>query len=105
MVETPDRTRACFPGFLCGMLGSRARAVNDEMKIAAAHAIASCVGKGELGTAYIIPSVFNRGRAGGGARGGEGRPGDRGRAPAPPHRLRAPVLTGRTVAPALHWSW
>jgi malate dehydrogenase (oxaloacetate-decarboxylating) len=42
------------------MLESRARAVNDEMKIAAAHAIASCVGKGELGPEYIIPSVFNR---------------------------------------------
>jgi len=50
----------CFPGFFRGMLDSRARAVNDEMKIAAAHAIASCVGKGELGPEYIIPSVFNR---------------------------------------------
>ena len=30
------------------------------MKIAAAHAIASCVSKGELGPEYIIPSVFNK---------------------------------------------
>ena len=33
----------CFPGFFRGLLDSRARTVNDEMKIAAAHAIASCV--------------------------------------------------------------
>jgi malate dehydrogenase (oxaloacetate-decarboxylating) len=50
----------CFPGFFRGLLDSRARLVNDEMKIAAAHAIASCVGKGELGSEYIIPSVFNK---------------------------------------------
>ncbi|MDP2703234.1 MAG: NAD-dependent malic enzyme, partial [Candidatus Rokubacteria bacterium] len=31
-----------------------------EMKLAAAHAIASCVAKQELGPEYIIPSVFNK---------------------------------------------
>jgi malate dehydrogenase (oxaloacetate-decarboxylating) len=50
----------CFPGFFRGLLDSRARMVNDEMKIAAAHAIASCVGRAELGPEYIIPSVFNK---------------------------------------------
>ena len=50
----------CFPGFFRGLLDARARAVNDEMKIAAAHAIASCVGRRELGPEYIIPSVFNK---------------------------------------------
>jgi len=50
----------CFPGFFRGLLDSRARLVNDDMKIAAAHAIASCIGKGELGPEYIIPSVFNK---------------------------------------------
>ena len=50
----------CFPGFFRGLLDIRARLVNDEMKLAAAHAIASCVGKGELGPEYIIPSVFNK---------------------------------------------
>ena len=50
----------CFPGFFRGLLDSRARVVNDEMKIAAAHAIASCVAKTELGPEYIIPSVFNK---------------------------------------------
>jgi malate dehydrogenase (oxaloacetate-decarboxylating) len=50
----------CFPGFFRGLLDSRARSVNDDMKIAAAHAIADCVGKSELGPEYIIPSVFNK---------------------------------------------
>jgi malate dehydrogenase (oxaloacetate-decarboxylating) len=50
----------CFPGFFRGLLDIRARLVNDEMKLAAAHAIASCVGKTELGPEYIIPSVFNK---------------------------------------------
>ena len=50
----------CFPGFFRGLLDSRARLVNDEMKIAAAHAIASCVSRAELGPEYIIPSVFNK---------------------------------------------
>jgi malate dehydrogenase (oxaloacetate-decarboxylating) len=50
----------CFPGFFRGLLDSRARTVNDEMKIAAARAIAACVGRSELGPEYIIPSVFNK---------------------------------------------
>src|SRR6266542_2572102 len=50
----------CFPGFFRGLLDIRARLVNDEMKLAAAHAIASCVTRSELGPEYIIPSVFNK---------------------------------------------
>jgi malate dehydrogenase (oxaloacetate-decarboxylating) len=50
----------CFPGFFRGLLDSRARTVNDDMKVAAARAIAACVGRGELGEEYIIPSVFNK---------------------------------------------
>jgi len=50
----------CFPGFFRGLLDIPARLVNDEMKLAAAHAIASCVGKEEIGPEYIIPSVFNK---------------------------------------------
>ena len=50
----------CFPGFFRGLLDSRARTVNDEMKVAAARAIAACVGRTELSEEYIIPSVFNR---------------------------------------------
>jgi malate dehydrogenase (oxaloacetate-decarboxylating) len=50
----------CFPGLFRGVLDVRATEVNEEMKIAAANAIAGCVGKNELSEEYIIPSVFNR---------------------------------------------
>ena len=50
----------CFPGFFRGLLDCRASRVTDEMKIAAAHAIASIVGRNELHEEYIIPSVFNK---------------------------------------------
>jgi malate dehydrogenase (oxaloacetate-decarboxylating) len=50
----------CFPGFFRGLLDSRARTVNDEMKLAAARAIAAAVTKSELSEEYIIPSVFNK---------------------------------------------
>ena len=50
----------CFPGIFRGALDSRAVTINEEMKLAAAYAIASCVDKEELSEDYIIPSVFNR---------------------------------------------
>jgi malate dehydrogenase (oxaloacetate-decarboxylating) len=49
----------CFPGFFRGMLDVRARRVNDEMKLAAAHALASIVSKEELSEEYITPSMFD----------------------------------------------
>ena len=49
----------CFPGFFRGMLDVRAKRVNDQMKLAAAHALASIVGKGELSEEYITPSMFD----------------------------------------------
>jgi malate dehydrogenase (oxaloacetate-decarboxylating) len=50
----------CFPGFFRGLLDCRATRVTDEMKVAAAEAIASIVGRNELSEEYIIPSVFNK---------------------------------------------
>jgi malate dehydrogenase (oxaloacetate-decarboxylating) len=50
----------CFPGFFRGLLDARARLVNDEMKIAAAEAIAKIVSPAELTEEYITPSVFDR---------------------------------------------
>jgi malate dehydrogenase (oxaloacetate-decarboxylating) len=50
----------CFPGFFRGMLDVRARLVNDEMKLAAAEAIARIVSPSELTEEYITPSVFDR---------------------------------------------
>src|SRR5262249_37237163 len=49
----------CFPGFFRGMLDVRAKRVNDQMKLAAAHALASIVGKSELSGEYITPSMFD----------------------------------------------
>jgi len=49
-----------FPGVFRGALDSRASCINEEMKLAAAYGIASCVGKEELSEDYIIPSMFNR---------------------------------------------
>jgi malate dehydrogenase (oxaloacetate-decarboxylating) len=49
----------CFPGFFRGMLDVRARRVNDDMKLAAAQALAEIVTKEELGEEYITPSMFD----------------------------------------------
>lgn len=49
----------CFPGIFRGALDCRASCMNDEMKIAAAKAIASIVSDAELNEHYIIPSIFN----------------------------------------------
>jgi malate dehydrogenase (oxaloacetate-decarboxylating) len=50
----------CFPGLFRGVLDVRATEINEEMKLAAANAIAGTVAKHELSEEYIIPSVFNR---------------------------------------------
>ncbi len=49
----------CFPGIFRGALDCRATTINEEMKLAAAYAIASIIGDHELNEQYIIPSVFN----------------------------------------------
>ena len=49
-----------FPGVFRGALDVRAREITDEMKVAAAHGIASVVTDDELSEDYIVPSVFNR---------------------------------------------
>jgi malate dehydrogenase (oxaloacetate-decarboxylating) len=48
-----------FPGVFRGALDVRAREVNDEMKIAAAHAIAELVSDDELSADYIIPDSID----------------------------------------------
>ena len=50
----------CFPGIFRGALDVRATAITEDMKMAAAHAIAAIVEESELREDYIIPSVFNR---------------------------------------------
>jgi Malic enzyme len=48
-----------FPGIFRGALDVRASDINDEMKIAAAKAIAGLVSEEELSADYIIPSPLN----------------------------------------------
>ncbi len=48
-----------FPGIFRGALDVRAKDINDEMKIAAAEAIASLVSSAELGEDYVIPAPFD----------------------------------------------
>lgn len=50
----------CFPGMFRGVLDCRASKITEEMKLAAANAIASVVSDDELSEYYIIPSVFNQ---------------------------------------------
>jgi malate dehydrogenase (oxaloacetate-decarboxylating) len=49
-----------FPGIFRGALNMRARQITEEMKQAAAHALAGCIATRELSPEYIVPSVFNR---------------------------------------------
>jgi malate dehydrogenase (oxaloacetate-decarboxylating) len=49
-----------FPGVFKGALEVRAREINEEMKLAAAQAIARVIPDDELHADYIVPSVFNR---------------------------------------------
>ncbi|MDK2991542.1 MAG: hypothetical protein PWP48_775 [Clostridiales bacterium] len=49
-----------FPGIFRGALDVRARQINDEMKIAAAYAIAGSVKPEELNEDFIIPYAFNK---------------------------------------------
>jgi malate dehydrogenase (oxaloacetate-decarboxylating) len=49
-----------FPGIFRGALDVRARTINEEMKLAAAHAIAGMIPDDHLTEDYIVPSVFDR---------------------------------------------
>jgi malate dehydrogenase (oxaloacetate-decarboxylating) len=49
-----------FPGIFRGLLDVRARGVNEEVKLAAARAIAHSLGTEELHEDYIIPGPFDR---------------------------------------------
>lgn len=48
-----------FPGIFRGALDARARDINEEMKLAAAQAIASLVSDEELSADYILPMAFD----------------------------------------------
>ena len=48
-----------FPGIFRGALDARAKEINEEMKRAAAYAIASLVSENELSADYISPNAFD----------------------------------------------
>jgi len=50
----------CFPGIFRGALACRASRITEEMKLAAANAIADLIADQELQRDYIIPSVFDK---------------------------------------------
>lgn len=49
-----------FPGIFRGALDVHASKINEEMKLAAAHAIADLVSAEELNAEYVIPSPFDQ---------------------------------------------
>ena len=52
-----------FPGIFKGALAVRAPRITEEMKVAAAYAIADIISESELKEEYIIPSAFHPGVA------------------------------------------
>jgi len=50
----------CYPGIFRGALDVAATTVTENMKLAAAEAIASAVPADEVSADYVIPSVFNK---------------------------------------------
>ena len=50
---------SAFPGIFKGALSVRAKIINEEMKVAAAHAIASLVSDEELSKDFIMPLAFD----------------------------------------------
>jgi len=49
-----------FPGIFRGAFDVRASEINEEMKIAAAYALAGLVTDEELNEEYIIPAAFDK---------------------------------------------
>ena len=48
-----------FPGIFRGLLDANASKITDQLLVAAADAIASCVAPSQLNANFIIPSVFD----------------------------------------------
>ncbi len=49
-----------FPGIFRGALDVRAKEINEEMKLAAVHAIAGLIAEEDLHAEYVIPDPFDR---------------------------------------------
>lgn len=59
--DFPNQVNNClgFPAIFKGALKVRAKEINEEMKLAASHAIASVIPDNELSETNIIPNVFH----------------------------------------------
>ena len=59
--DFPNQVNNClgFPAIFKGALQVRAKEINEEMKLAAAHAIASVIPEDELSETNFIPNVFH----------------------------------------------
>jgi malate dehydrogenase (oxaloacetate-decarboxylating) len=59
--DFPNQVNNClgFPGIFRGALDVRAKRINEEMKLAASHALADLVSDSELGPEYIIPMALD----------------------------------------------
>jgi malate dehydrogenase (oxaloacetate-decarboxylating) len=49
-----------FPGIFRGLLDAGAKKITDELLVACAEAIASCVSDAQLNASFIVPSVFDQ---------------------------------------------
>lgn len=61
--DFPNQVNNClgFPGIFRGALNVRARLINEEMKLAAARALAEFISEDELAPGYIIADALNPG--------------------------------------------
>jgi malate dehydrogenase (oxaloacetate-decarboxylating) len=50
----------CFPGLFRGALDCQIDQITENIKMAAAQAIANCISEKDLSPSYIIPSVFDK---------------------------------------------
>ncbi len=59
--DSPNQVNnsSVFPGVFRGALDVRARQINDDMKVAAAYAIANLIPEKDLREDYVVPEVFN----------------------------------------------
>jgi len=59
--DFPNQVNNClgFPGIFRGALDVRAKRINEEMKLAAAHALANLVPDSELSPEYILPLALD----------------------------------------------
>ena len=52
-------TVLAFPGIFRGLLDAGAKKITDELLVACAKAIVSCVSEAQLNASFIVPSVFD----------------------------------------------